>query len=422
MLLCKGPGRAALQQVRCCVAKPEKETSSSSSSSSSKASPSSDHTDTSAKVFDLAAKDRYEVVSAEDFANHGKHIIQTEKKWRTEETEVMRHFAQDTLWMDWERIEMEKDDFEILDLPHFASGLTIFLRYQVVKMRTRSDKFFTISDLLESHYTKRRTMYRNAYQTMRHTARVDDTRYPKFFSVPSAQALKGVQFQSYSGFIHSRHKRDVLTLFTEDSFVRSARKRNFSKQREITAEFWKHDFHYQTKWEGRIKGAREVVRFLFFIVKVPTVFFVGRGVLMALEHTSLLFDYLQVYAKGGRSVHAATLRGHNVSPTRPDGMPMNKGEESLRERIADTRTASPAASMLLWTGFFAIIAHFYIWIGEGRLPFYFVPYHERENYLDLLRAFEGESNNKKKFGWFERAPAPVVPEQPRANFDGMSNL
>ena len=372
-------------------------------------------------VFQEAVNQRYVVLRAEDY-ERGSELVENDPRWENSGGAMAQHAASDNMWKDWEQLEREKTAHEILDLPEFASAATMYLRWRVCELRCRPDKFLNISHLMEGHLLKRRTAYRNAHRTMRHAA--TQMRGPKarrgvlrdLFSIPSREQLAQIRFAPYTEYVHARHKRDMLTMFTEDSFTRTARRRAIAMNLEMGRVPWKQDAFYVTKWEGRIMGVKNIFKLFYHSVKLPVVFLAWRTVLMAAEHLSLGVDYGRAYARGGRSVRAEFQTQHRVATHRPDGKDHTDGQQMLRAKINASKSSSPLTTIIVIVGAIALGVHLWTHIYEGRLPSFMVPAHEREQYDTLYDQSFGASAEKRN-----RGLAPVVPKEPKPNFEGMSN-
>eukprot|EP01063_Lacrimia_lanifica_P022572 TRINITY_DN30113_c0_g1_i1.p1 TRINITY_DN30113_c0_g1~~TRINITY_DN30113_c0_g1_i1.p1 ORF type:complete len:447 (+),score=152.70 TRINITY_DN30113_c0_g1_i1:42-1382(+) len=331
------------------------------------------------KVFATAVNEKYVITTEADLE---KQLAKThEKKW---DVPIQRRDGEhDELWKDWEVVEKEHSDDEILDVPEFASRLTLYLRWKVCEMRCREDKFLNTSELMRNHLTKRRRVYRNAYQSLRHKA-VRDRR--GFISPASAAVYEASKAQGYVTYVHARFQRDILTLFKEDSLTRTARKRAFSHRTQKTKEFWKHDEFYETRRETRIRTAKHWGKVVFFSVKLPVVFIAYRWSLMAVEHVALLGDYAVAYVKGFRPTsYSKTINEHadydNMTPV-----------DTLRDKIKGTKAASPISTAVPLALAVLLVWWLMITFHEFRLPYYFIPAHEREQFDEMWAAF----NPKKK--------------------------
>ena len=290
--------------------------------------------------------------------------------------EVVVKLNQDEMWKDWEQIEKTLTSDEILDVPEYASMLTVHLRMVQLSLRTREDKYFNISKYLRNHMKRRRVTYKNAFQTLKHMEFHRRSKAKALFSLRNIDKYNSGDFQvqNYSNFINGRMQRDLLTMYKEDSITRHARVLIRIDARKREKEYWKQDEFYWTKTETKLHKYKEMARLAKHAIKLPFIFIIFRTAVTTAEHTSLMFDYARMIAKGYKPV---TVQNDQTTPLD------NPMHESLRRRISHTRDSSPVINFIVFAAIGTMITFTFFYVKEARLPLFLVPENEREFLKEL---------------------------------------
>jgi len=197
----------------------------------------------------------------------------------------------DESWREWDALDALQDDWEQLDIPHAASRLTLELRWRLLQLRYRNDRYIKISDVMARRHKRRMDVYRKSYRAILQNLKMGGRGsliLPGPCNDNAAAELLGA---SYLDFVSARHQRDWLHTFHDDAYKRRAKLYNRIKMKDEMKHYWKQDWFYMTKWEKRRNMVSTAVKVHWYAIKLPVVFGFYRVLLHVLEHASLLLDW-----------------------------------------------------------------------------------------------------------------------------------
>eukprot|EP01062_Namystynia_karyoxenos_P024024 TRINITY_DN19320_c0_g1_i1.p1 TRINITY_DN19320_c0_g1~~TRINITY_DN19320_c0_g1_i1.p1 ORF type:complete len:480 (+),score=159.85 TRINITY_DN19320_c0_g1_i1:69-1508(+) len=326
----------------------------------------------------------------------------------------------DNMWQMWDGLDRYKDDWEQLDLPRAASRLTVELRWKVIQLRHRDDRYLQISDVMARRHRNRLDTYRRAYRSVLQRLKAEGR---GALTAPChPQHAAELLTVTYWDFVMARANRDWMTVLYDDSYRRAAKQYNWVRMRDIGKYYWKHDWYYRTKWERRGNMLKTFLKIQWYMFKLPLVFGMWRSLLVTAEHLSLFADITAARYRARRAGLEPTVRASKLAEAKLERQEAREQQAKLAdegEAFGTLQTQQEAAIdrftvtergqgfrhiwVIVLLGVFLYTVKWFFY--EGKIPRWLLPEHER---VARLAEDEWESSPKKVAG--KPPPEPVPPE------------